>query len=128
MLDLVPVMPVVVAESPSDAVSIARALVAGGLPAIELTLRTPAALDAISAITEEVPEIVVGAGTIVRAEQAKQALVVRRVQADAWFVQDVHRTYQRRPERSCQVNALAFAAGKRVGKSVQGKIAQPNAF
>ena len=48
----------------THAVPIARALVAGGLPVIELTLRTPAALDAIERIAGEVPEILVGAGTI----------------------------------------------------------------
>lgn len=73
VLDVVPVMPVVVVDDPAAAVEIARALVAGGLPAIELTLRTPSALDAIRAIAAEVPEILVGAGTIVRPEQAKLA-------------------------------------------------------
>ncbi len=73
ILDVVPVMPVVVVERLADAVPIARALVAGGLPAIELTLRTPVALDAIRAIAEEVPEILVGAGTIVAPDQAEAA-------------------------------------------------------
>jgi 2-dehydro-3-deoxyphosphogluconate aldolase/(4S)-4-hydroxy-2-oxoglutarate aldolase len=54
-------------------VPIARALVAGGLPVIELTLRTPVALDAIERIANEVPEIYLGAGTIVDPGQAKQA-------------------------------------------------------
>ena len=66
-------MPVVVANSPEEGVGIARALVAGGLPAIELTLRTEAALEAIRAIATEVPEILVGAGTITRPGQAKLA-------------------------------------------------------
>jgi 2-dehydro-3-deoxyphosphogluconate aldolase/(4S)-4-hydroxy-2-oxoglutarate aldolase len=74
ILDRVPVMPVVVAESAADGVAIARALVAGGLPAIELTLRTAAALDAIRAIAEEVPEILLGAGTIVEPGQAERAV------------------------------------------------------
>lgn len=73
ILDLVPVLPVVILERLEDAVPLARALVAGGLPAIEVTLRTPVALDAIRAIADEVPEIAVGAGTIVRPEQAEQA-------------------------------------------------------
>jgi 2-dehydro-3-deoxyphosphogluconate aldolase/(4S)-4-hydroxy-2-oxoglutarate aldolase len=73
LLDVVPVMPVVVVDDVAHAVPLARALVAGGLPAIELTLRTPAALDAIRAIADEVPEILVGAGTIVTPGQAKQA-------------------------------------------------------
>ena len=74
LLDVVPVLPVVVLERREDAVPVARALVAGGLPAIELTLRTPAALDAIRAISDEVPEILVGAGTVVTPGQAKEAL------------------------------------------------------
>jgi 2-dehydro-3-deoxyphosphogluconate aldolase / (4S)-4-hydroxy-2-oxoglutarate aldolase len=73
VLDVVPVMPVVVVEDVASAVPLARALVAGGLPAVELTLRTPAALDAIRAIAAEVPEILVGAGTVLDPGQAKGA-------------------------------------------------------
>ncbi|MGW0312089.1 bifunctional 4-hydroxy-2-oxoglutarate aldolase/2-dehydro-3-deoxy-phosphogluconate aldolase [Streptomyces flavidovirens] len=65
VLDLAPVVPVVVLENAADAVPLARALVAGGLPAIEVTLRTPAALDSIRAIAAEVPDAVVGAGTVI---------------------------------------------------------------
>ncbi|MCM2414444.1 MULTISPECIES: bifunctional 4-hydroxy-2-oxoglutarate aldolase/2-dehydro-3-deoxy-phosphogluconate aldolase [unclassified Streptomyces] len=65
VLDLAPVVPVVVLENAADAVPLARALVAGGLPAIEVTLRTAAALDAIKAIAAEVPDAVVGAGTVI---------------------------------------------------------------
>ena len=74
LLDVVPVIPVVVVQDPADAVPIARALVDGGLPAIELTLRTPAALEAIERIANEVPDILLGAGTIVDTTQPKQAL------------------------------------------------------
>jgi 2-dehydro-3-deoxyphosphogluconate aldolase/(4S)-4-hydroxy-2-oxoglutarate aldolase len=73
LLDRVPVIPVVVLHDVAHAVPVARALVAGGLPVIELTLRTPAALDAIEAIATQVPEILVGAGTIVAPHQAKDA-------------------------------------------------------
>ncbi len=73
LLDRVPVIPVVVLHDVAHAVPVARALVAGGLPVIELTLRTPVALDAIEAIATEVPEILVGAGTIVAPHQAKDA-------------------------------------------------------
>ena len=73
LLDLVPVIPVVVVDSVSAAVPLARALVEGGLPVIELTLRTPVALEAIRAIADEVPEITVGAGTVVEPSQAKEA-------------------------------------------------------
>jgi 2-dehydro-3-deoxyphosphogluconate aldolase/(4S)-4-hydroxy-2-oxoglutarate aldolase len=69
VLGLAPVLPVVVLADAADAVPLARALVAGGLPAIEVTLRTPAALDAVRAITAEVPQAVVGAGTVITPEQ-----------------------------------------------------------
>ncbi|MDT7844728.1 bifunctional 4-hydroxy-2-oxoglutarate aldolase/2-dehydro-3-deoxy-phosphogluconate aldolase [Streptomyces justiciae] len=69
VLDLAPVVPVVVIEDAADAVPLARALVAGGLPAIEVTLRTPAALDAVRAIAAEVPGAMVGTGTVVTPEQ-----------------------------------------------------------
>ena len=74
LLDRVPVVPVVVLHDVAHAVPVARALVEGGIPVIELTLRTPVALDAIEAIADEVPEILVGAGTIVAPAQAKDAL------------------------------------------------------
>ncbi|AKH82133.1 keto-deoxy-phosphogluconate aldolase [Streptomyces sp. CNQ-509] len=67
VLGLAPVIPVVVLDDAADAVPLARALVAGGLPAVEVTLRTPAALDAIRAIAAEVPDAVVGAGTVLDA-------------------------------------------------------------
>lgn len=73
LLSLVPVVPVVVIDQLAHAVPVARALVAGGLPVIELTLRTPVAFDAIRAIADEVPEILVGAGTIVTPSQAGAA-------------------------------------------------------
>ncbi|TQK73298.1 bifunctional 4-hydroxy-2-oxoglutarate aldolase/2-dehydro-3-deoxy-phosphogluconate aldolase [Nocardioides sp. SLBN-35] len=73
-LDLVPVLPVVVIDDLATAVPIARALVDGGLPAIELTLRTPLALEAIRLIAAEVPEIALGAGTIATPGQASAAV------------------------------------------------------
>lgn len=63
-LKLAPVVPVVVIHDPAHAVPLARALVAGGTPAIEVTLRTPMALDAIRAIAAEVEGAQVGAGTV----------------------------------------------------------------
>jgi 2-dehydro-3-deoxyphosphogluconate aldolase/(4S)-4-hydroxy-2-oxoglutarate aldolase len=74
LLDIAPVIPVVVVHDAEDAVPIAKALVDGGLPIIELTLRTPVALPAIERIAAEVPEIIVGAGTVVDTAQAKEAL------------------------------------------------------
>ncbi|MFF1723539.1 bifunctional 4-hydroxy-2-oxoglutarate aldolase/2-dehydro-3-deoxy-phosphogluconate aldolase [Streptomyces sviceus] len=74
LLDIAPVVPVVVIADASDAVPLARALVAGGLPAIEVTLRTPAAPDAIRAIAEEVPDAVVGAGTVITPGQVRESV------------------------------------------------------
>lgn len=73
LIDRVPVIPVVVVDEVEHAVPVAQALVAGGLPVIELTLRTPVAVDAIRRIATEVPDILVGAGTIVEPQQAKEA-------------------------------------------------------
>jgi 2-dehydro-3-deoxyphosphogluconate aldolase/(4S)-4-hydroxy-2-oxoglutarate aldolase len=81
VLDLAPVVPVVVIGDAADAVPLARALVAGGLPAIEVTLRTPAALDAIRRIAAEVPDAVVGAGTVLTPEH-----VAKAVEAGARFL------------------------------------------
>ncbi|CAM5257814.1 2-dehydro-3-deoxy-phosphogluconate aldolase OS=Streptomyces alboniger OX=132473 GN=eda PE=3 SV=1 [Streptomyces alboniger] len=74
VLDLAPVIPVVVVQDAADAVPLARALVAGGLPAIEVTLRTPAALDAIRAIAAQVPDAVVGVGTLITPEQVRESV------------------------------------------------------
>jgi len=68
-----PVVPVLMIDDVASAVPLARALVAGGLKAIEITLRTPAALDAIRAVAEEVEGAVTGAGTILNAEQFEKA-------------------------------------------------------
>lgn len=74
VIDLAPVLPVVVVDDLADAVPLARALVAGGLPAIEVTLRTPAAPAAIRAIAAEVPQALVGAGTVVNADTVREAV------------------------------------------------------
>ncbi|MGH8121681.1 MAG: keto-deoxy-phosphogluconate aldolase, partial [Rudaea sp.] len=64
ILRLAPVVAVVVIDDLASAVPLARALVAGGIRAIEITLRTPVALDAIRAIAGEVEGAVVGSGTV----------------------------------------------------------------
>ncbi len=67
-----PVIPVLTIENRESAVPLARALVKGGLPVLEITLRTDAALGALEAIAAEVPEAVVGAGTVLTATQLEQ--------------------------------------------------------
>ena len=69
----VPVIPVLTIERLADAVPLARALAAGGLSVIEVTLRTPAALDAVRAIVAEVPQCGVGVGTVTRGADAAAA-------------------------------------------------------
>jgi 2-dehydro-3-deoxyphosphogluconate aldolase/(4S)-4-hydroxy-2-oxoglutarate aldolase len=73
ILRLSPVMPVVIIEEAEIAPELARAFVRGGLRAVEITLRTPAALAAIEAIARHVPEIAVGAGTVLSAEDLRAA-------------------------------------------------------
>ncbi len=73
-LKLQPVVPVIVIDDVKSAVPLARALVAGGLKAIEITLRTPQALDAIRAVADEVEGAVAGAGTVLDARQWDAAI------------------------------------------------------
>jgi 2-dehydro-3-deoxyphosphogluconate aldolase / (4S)-4-hydroxy-2-oxoglutarate aldolase len=77
----VSVIPVITIDRDRDAVPLARALFEAGLPVLEITLRTPAAPGAIAAISHELPHVVVGAGTLLRA-----ADVGRAVQAGARFL------------------------------------------
>lgn len=72
-LSLAPVMPVVVLDDARDAVPLARALLAGGIRTIEITLRTPAALDAIRALASAVPDLAVGAGTVLTEDDINAA-------------------------------------------------------
>jgi 2-dehydro-3-deoxyphosphogluconate aldolase/(4S)-4-hydroxy-2-oxoglutarate aldolase len=69
-----PVIPVLTVERLADAVPLARALVAGGLPVLEITLRTGVAFDALAAIAREVPDALVGAGTVLDEGQMGQAM------------------------------------------------------
>lgn len=69
LLGLAPVMPVLVVHDVHHAVPLAKALVAGGLPVLEVTLRTAAALSAVQAIAREVPGAMVGVGTVTESEQ-----------------------------------------------------------
>lgn len=76
-----PVVPVIVVDSAEQAVNLGKALVAGGVPVLEVTMRTEAALDAITALRKEVPDAIVGAGTVCSREQYVQA-----VEAGAQFI------------------------------------------
>lgn len=66
-------LPIIQAEQPAQAVAIAKAMQQGGVTAVEVVLRTAAALDCISAIRAEVPELLTGAGTILSAKDAVNA-------------------------------------------------------
>ena len=67
------IIPVIVIEKEEQAVPLAKALVKGGLPVLEVTFRTKAAAAAIAAIRKEVPEAIVGAGTVLTVEMLKSA-------------------------------------------------------
>src|SRR5690606_7028267 len=68
-----PVIPVIAIEHPDHALPLAKALVAGGIRVLEVTLRTPHGLDAIRTIAQQVPEAIVGVGTLTRPEELAQA-------------------------------------------------------
>ena len=74
LLKIAPVMPVIVVPDADCAVELAQALVDGGLPVLEVTLRTPAAFDAIRRISDALPQAVVGAGTVTSASQWQRAI------------------------------------------------------
>lgn len=74
-------VPLIVLEDANDAAPLARALAAGGIGVAEVTFRTPAAKESIQNIAREVPEVLVGAGTVHTVEQAKEA-----VEAGAKFI------------------------------------------
>ncbi len=75
------IVPVVVIEHAKDAVPTANALLAGGIQVMEITLRTDAALESIRNVSKECPDMVVGVGTVLNIDQAKEA-----VQAGAKFI------------------------------------------
>ena len=76
VLKLAPVIPVFTPDNVDDAVQVAQALFNGGLPVIEVTLRTPMAMDAIKAMVEAVPDAVVGAGTVLTPAQMEKVKAV----------------------------------------------------
>lgn len=82
IMQTAPVIPVITIDHPDDAVPLAEALVSGGLPVLEITLRTPHALAAITAIRTALPKAIVGAGTVINqdsfahAEAAGAAFIV----------------------------------------------------
>lgn len=92
VLDLATVMPVVVLDDADDAVPLARALVDGGLPAVEVTLRTEAAPEAVARIAAEVPEAVVGAGTVLTAQDVATCVDAgaRFLVSPGWTVSLLH--------------------------------------
>ena len=69
-----PVVPVIVIKDLADAVPMAKALLAGGIKVLEVTLRTPVALEAIRLLAQEVPDAIVGAGTVTTAAQLQQVV------------------------------------------------------
>ncbi len=73
-LQTVPVIPVIVLDRATDAVPVAEALIAGGIPVFEITLRTAAALSAIGEIAKRFPDALTGAGTVLSKSQATQAI------------------------------------------------------
>jgi 2-dehydro-3-deoxyphosphogluconate aldolase/(4S)-4-hydroxy-2-oxoglutarate aldolase len=73
-LESTPVVPLVQASDTKTAIHISRALAKGGLTVAEVVLRTDAALDCLAAVAAEVPEMIAGAGTVLNAKQAAQAI------------------------------------------------------
>lgn len=111
-IDRVPVIPVLVIDRADGAVPVARALAAGGIPIAEVTLRTPAAPDAIAAIAENVPEVLVGAGTVLSGPQVATAK-----SAGAQFV--VSPGLSEAVVTACEIAALPLIPGVATASEVQ---------
>ena len=114
-----PVIPVIVLGDVGHAVPMARALVAGGIRMLEVTLRTPQALDCMRAIAAEVPEAVVGAGTVRNAADAQAALA-----AGARFA--VSPGYTRTVGQACRDLGLPLLPGVATGSEIMA--AQEDGF
>ncbi len=114
-----PVIPVIVLNDVAHAVPMAKALLAGGIRMLEITLRTPVALDCMKAIAKEVPEAVIGAGTIRSAENARAA-----VEAGARF--GVSPGYTREVGKACRDLGLPLLPG--VATSSEIMLAQEDGF
>ncbi|TWO73063.1 bifunctional 4-hydroxy-2-oxoglutarate aldolase/2-dehydro-3-deoxy-phosphogluconate aldolase [Caenimonas sedimenti] len=106
-----PVIPVIVLEDVAHAVPLARALVAGGIRMLEVTLRTPAALACIEKIAKEVPDAVVGAGTVRSAADAQAATM-----AGARFA--VSPGYTHAIGKACHDLGLALLPGVATGSEI----------
>ncbi len=106
-----PVIPVIVLEDVAHAVPLARALVAGGIRMLEVTLRTPVALACIELIAKEVPEAVAGAGTVRSAADAQAAQL-----AGARFV--VSPGYTRSVGKACHDLGLPLLPGVATGSEI----------
>ncbi len=106
-----PVIPVIVLSDVAHAVPLARALVAGGIRMLEVTLRTPQALACIEAIANEVPEAVVGAGTVRSPADAQAAAM-----AGAQFA--VSPGYTRAVGKACAELGLALLPGVATGSEI----------
>ena len=74
LLRAVGILPVVTVHTLDEARKVSAALLKGGLPAIELTLRTPVAMEALAMLKKELPDIVIGAGTVLTVEQMEQSI------------------------------------------------------
>ena len=98
------VVPVVVLDNAADAVPTAKAMVAGGIDVMEITFRTAAAADSIRAVAAEVPEMLVGAGTVLNLEQCKLA-----VEGGAKFI--VSPGYDEETVAWCVENGVAVTPG-----------------
>ena len=123
-LDLVsygPVIPVIVINKLDDAVPMARALVAGGVRVLEVTLRTPIALQCMEAIAREVPEAVLGAGTIRSVADAKAA-------KDVGCVFGVSPGYTSQIGNACRELDLPLLPGTATGSEVMQATADGYSF
>lgn len=116
-----PVIPVIVIERVEDALPLAEALLAGGVKVLEVTLRTPAGLPAIEAIARQLPEAVVGVGTVLGADDARRA-----AEAGARFA--VSPGYTSEVGRACSAVNLPLLPGVATSSEIMAALADGFSF
>ncbi|MBI9049834.1 MAG: bifunctional 4-hydroxy-2-oxoglutarate aldolase/2-dehydro-3-deoxy-phosphogluconate aldolase [Anaerolineaceae bacterium] len=120
-LKKIAVIPVIVIDHVQQAIPLARALQAGGLPIAEITLRTPAALNAIQEIASQMPQVLIGAGTVITLDQAKVAVDhgARYLVSPGLPVDVIQWSANNNiPFLGCAVTAAEIVNGMRMGLSV----------
>ncbi|MEY5027633.1 MAG: bifunctional 4-hydroxy-2-oxoglutarate aldolase/2-dehydro-3-deoxy-phosphogluconate aldolase [Verrucomicrobiota bacterium] len=111
------ILPVAVLENPADALPLAHALRSAGLPLVEITLRTPGALEAVASLRHHCPDILVGVGTLLHPGQVREAL-------DAGAQFGLSAGFQESVVREARAQGLPFVPGVMTPSDIEAALAE----